>query len=63
MSLLYVLNARYFSAVVRKGQVVDQGTHMELVKRGGFYATLVAKQSLVAEDFEQTEEVKRVYSW
>lgn len=41
---------------------MDQGTHMELVKRGGFYANLVTKQSLVAEDSEQTEEVNKVYS-
>jgi ATP-binding cassette subfamily B (MDR/TAP) protein 1 len=50
-----VMNADII-AVVRKGQVVDQGTHAELLKRGGFYASLVAKQSLVAEDTEQTEE-------
>ena len=42
-------------AVVRKGEVVDQGTHHELVKRGGFYAALVAKQNLVADDAEQNE--------
>lgn len=30
--------------------MVDQGTHHELVKRGGFYANLVAKQNLTGGD-------------
>lgn len=32
---------------------MDQGTHHELLKRGGFYANLVAKQNLTGgEDTE-----------
>ena len=35
----------HLGAVVRSGQVIDQGSHTELVKKGGFYATLVARQT------------------
>ena len=35
--------------VVNKGEVVEQGSHVELLKKGGMYAMLVRKQ-MVADD-------------
>ena len=35
--------------VINKGEVVEQGSHSDLLKKGGMYATLVRKQ-MVAED-------------
>jgi ATP-binding cassette subfamily B protein len=31
--------------VLRHGRIVEQGTHVELVRRGGYYASLVARQT------------------
>ena len=36
--------------VINKGEVVEQGSHSDLLKKGGLYATLVRKQMLVAEE-------------
>lgn len=43
-------------AVVRHGEVIDQGTHHALVNKGGFYAALVAKQTMETEEPEQAVE-------
>ena len=40
--------------VINKGEVVEQGSHSDLLKKGGLYATLVRKQ-MVAEE-ERSEE-------
>ena len=31
--------------VINKGEVVEQGSHNDLLKKGGLYATLVRKQN------------------
>jgi ATP-binding cassette subfamily B protein len=36
-------------AVMEDGQIVDQGTHSELIARGGLYARLVELQFGVGE--------------
>ena len=35
--------------VINKGQVIEQGSHSDLLKKGGMYAMLVRKQ-MVAEE-------------
>ena len=35
--------------VLEKGRIVEQGTHAELVLRGGYYADLYRKQMLEEE--------------
>ena len=40
--------------VINKGEVVEQGSHSDLLKKGGLYATLVRKQ-MVAEEDEKSE--------
>ena len=40
--------------VINKGEVVEQGSHSDLLKKGGLYATLVRKQ-MVAEEDENSE--------
>ena len=36
--------------VINKGEVVEQGSHNDLLKKGGLYATLVRKQMVAEED-------------
>jgi ATP-binding cassette subfamily B protein len=40
--------------VVEAGRIVESGTHAELLKRGGLYATLYAAQFFVGEDAAET---------
>ena len=40
--------------VINKGEVVEQGSHSDLLKKGGLYATLVRKQ-MVAEGDKKSE--------
>lgn len=47
--------------VVRSGRVVDQGTHTDLVKRGGFYASMVARQSIEPSDDVEDEAPTQVF--
>jgi ATP-binding cassette subfamily B protein len=35
--------------VLEKGRIVEQGTHVELIERGGYYASLAQKQTLEEE--------------
>lgn len=44
-------------AIVSNGQVIDQGTHRELLSREGFYSNLVSKQAFdpMEEDDEEQE--------
>ena len=39
--------------VINKGEVVEEGSHSDLLKKGGLYATLVKKQ-MVAEKESST---------
>ena len=36
--------------VINKGEVVEQGSHSDLLKKGGLYATLVRKQMVAEEE-------------
>lgn len=45
------------TAVVNNGRVVDQGTHKDLLSRGGFYSTLVEKQNFETME-TQVDEVR-----
>ena len=36
--------------VINKGEVVEQGSHLELLKKGGMYAMLVRKQMVADEE-------------
>ena len=36
--------------VINKGEVVEQGSHNDLLKKGGMYAMLVRKQMVADED-------------
>ena len=36
--------------VINKGEVVEQGSHGDLLKKGGLYATLVRKQMVAEEE-------------
>ena len=36
--------------VINKGEVVEQGSHNDLLKKGGLYAMLVRKQMVADED-------------
>ena len=40
--------------VINKGEVVEQGSHNDLLKKGGLYAMLVRKQ-MVADEDKRTE--------
>ena len=42
--------------VINKGEVVEQGSHSDLLKKGGLYATLVRKQMVAEED--RRDEIK-----
>ncbi|GMS86083.1 hypothetical protein PENTCL1PPCAC_8258, partial [Pristionchus entomophagus] len=42
--------------VVNEGQIVEQGTHTELLKKKGVYYSLSVKQSNNVEEIEETEE-------
>ena len=41
--------------VINKGEVVEQGSHSDLLKKGGLYATLVRKQMTVVEEEKNSE--------
>ena len=43
--------------VINKGEVVEQGSHSDLLKKGGLYATLVRKQMVTEEDRRDEMEV------
>ena len=36
--------------VINKGEVVEQGSHSDLLKKGGLYTTLVRKQMVAEEE-------------
>jgi hypothetical protein len=40
--------------VVKDGRIIEQGSHSELVERGGVFATMWADQIAVAEDMKLT---------
>jgi ABC-type multidrug transport system fused ATPase/permease subunit len=42
--------------VINKGEVVEQGSHSDLLKKGGLYATLVRKQIMVPEEDTKKDE-------
>ena len=41
--------------VINKGEVVEQGSHADLLKKGGLYAMLVRKQ-MVRDEGKESEE-------
>ena len=43
--------------VINKGEVVEQGSHSDLLKKGGLYATLVRKQMVAEEESRDEIEV------
>ena len=48
--------------VINKGEVVEQGSHSDLTKKGGLYATLVRKQMVAEEDRRDKMEVPSIDS-
>ena len=46
----------FLNAVVRGGKIVDQGSHADLVKRGGFYASMVARQAMHPEQSDTNDD-------
>lgn len=55
-----VINADII-AVVKGGQIIDQGTHSELMKRGGFYASLVSRQMMDEGEEKEVSWLRRWY--
>ncbi|MPM58630.1 Beta-(1--_2)glucan export ATP-binding/permease protein NdvA [bioreactor metagenome] len=41
-----------FIIVLDEGKIVEQGTHAELMKKGGMYSRVVKLQSSLSEDVE-----------
>ena len=42
--------------VINKGEVVEQGSHNELLKKGGLYATLIGKQMVADQEGDKKSE-------
>lgn len=49
--------------VIDRGQVVEQGTHSELMTRGGLYNQLVQRQILGLQTEEEFSKPSDVLSW
>ena len=48
--------------VINKGEVVEQGNHDNLLKKGGMYAMLVRKQMITEQELSDSADGKRTAS-